>query len=453
MIVELYGRTNEQIYGKDKKGSEIATVKSPTIRYVKSKTDSIASYTMDELGWTMVTFYDNQGVYKNANKLFRTNLIIMLICNLILAIVIYVIVDTIMKQIAIPVKVINDMSEYNIKTPDLKHYDKINSEIKLLNNSTIKLSDSLRAIITKILAITEQAGLELNNLKDMTADVKGSAGTVLNAISDISAGATNLADIVQNGAEEQGNLTDVMNSTNDVIKELQSNFEVIKQSIEHSKQAIEELNTQSQQANATTETVIEVVDDANKHTEEIQVASDMIKSIADQTNLLALNAAIEAARAGEAGRGFAVVAEEIRKLAEQSNTFASTINNTISILSESTTNTTDSVKGLATLVSKQAEFTGNVRSEFDTVNHTLESGEKVIETLSDLVVKLDKVNSALSGIIENVSALSQENSASTIQVTDLVTSMVASMDSLQEKVVDVEAGAGEVNSTVAIFKL
>ena len=182
--------------------------------------------------------------------------------------------------------------------------------------------------------------------------------------------------------------------------------------------------------NGSTKEVADAVNSLYEGSKRIAEIVEMITQIASQTNLLALNAAIEAARAGESGKGFAVVAEEVRKLAEQSETAAQQITTLITENSSQIERTFSIMQQQKDRVSEGVTQVNEAGKKFDRIAELVQGlSERVksIETLTQrvrqgstqTVSSVQEIKNASNDVrkeAENVSAVSEEQAASTQEI-------------------------------------
>jgi methyl-accepting chemotaxis protein len=184
----------------------------------------------------------------------------------------------------------------------------------------------------------------------------------------------------------QGNLAESVNAAKHSLSgfgELNSEFSTLASSIQGIMSDLDALSEVSGRSG-------ESVEGMSSRAGEISSILALIKGIAEQTNLLALNAAIEAARAGEQGRGFAVVADEVRGLADKTQSAITEINDVIQAMQ-------DNVKSVAAASTQVIEKVGRVSSAVTGFQTNLtDMGEGVKSYFVDVNVMTDSVFMSLA---------------------------------------------------------
>jgi methyl-accepting chemotaxis protein len=138
---------------------------------------------------------------------------------------------------------------------------------------------------------------------------------------------------------------------------------------------------------------------------DIQGITEIIDELFDRINLLALNATIEAARAGESGRGFAVVAGEVGKLADNSSNELGKIRDLVS-------NNRSDTESATRVISDVVEFIEEIVVSISDAGRKVEETQVAIaqqkQIRHEMIDKTDNVRDK-SGIIST--ATREQNAA------------------------------------------
>ncbi|WP_249267763.1 methyl-accepting chemotaxis protein [Paenibacillus sp. FSL E2-0274] len=183
----------------------------------------------------------------------------------------------------------------------------------------------------------------------------------------------------------------------------------------------------------------EMIGKLSEQSEQIGQIVDVISEISNQTSLLSLNASIEAARAGEHGRGFGVVANEVKKLAERTNSSIISIVELIGGIQSSTTSAADSMKKSIEEIGDGMGKMQNVGVSFDHIRSSIREVSSQIQDVSaineEMSAGTEEITASISdmlGIAKESAENAQAVSLASAEQTEIMKDVVSSAESLNE---------------------
>ena len=314
----------------------------------------------------------------------------------------------------------------------------------------------------------------INKLRDLITNINTSSQSSLNISSELSRNSQNLsrttteiANVISNVTEGAQNQADETQKVAESIQNMGKDIEIIVDNGDKLSEAAQNMSAAQNKVvdtmsvlHSTNQTIMNDVTEVNNQIEitnnsikSIYSALSIIQDIAEQTNLLSLNASIEAARAGEAGKGFAVVASEIKQLADQSSTNSSEIECSLQALIENYKLIIDKMENTTANIGEQNDKLRETESDFEILNSGIAETTTQIKEINDIVSDINNQREVINEAVLNLSAISEENAASSQEVMASVEELNSIVSIVDDKASELEKMNKELNELVAVFRI
>ena len=384
----------------------------------------------------------------------RNIILISVITAIILMVVFGGIVIILSKKVSTPLRVTAESLEV-IAKGDLTAENELESAVAE-TDSLIQSYKGLQSNISRMLGSINSDATDLatrvKEVAQLAEQSNSSTEQINSAIAELADGATSMAQNVQNINEQVMEMGGLINNVVESV-ELLSNYSSAMQTANN--EAYGYITNLEKSSSTTKDAVAGIksqVVNTNEAITRITSAVGMITDIASQTNLLALNASIEAARAGEMGKGFAVVAESIGNLANQSAESTAEIRAIIDELTKQSEQIVLASESVEEAINEEQVILGETKKRFDVLNTEITNSVEDIRGISAQTESLESIKATIVENVSDLSAISQENAASTEEVTASMENIAMNIRVISEDSEGMNGIAGNLVNSVGEFK-
>ncbi|SER44722.1 methyl-accepting chemotaxis protein [Gracilibacillus ureilyticus] len=250
---------------------------------------------------------------------------------------------------------------------------------------------------------SEQSNIAFKEMGEAFQEISIGSNTQNVSSQNINESIANMKNQLQEMAENTATLTDESVNTKQLSETGQEQINTLTQTVGEFR---DEIDAMSQE-------ISQLITNLN----ETSQFSNTIKEIANQTNLLSLNASIEAARAGEHGKGFAVVANEVRILAEMTTESAEKISEQLNSFSVQSDQTRNKMMQVSERMADSYEQTKETNHSFTSINTAIINLNQLSNYNNTLMENINDTIAVISESTSELAAVSQQSNASIEEIT------------------------------------
>jgi methyl-accepting chemotaxis protein len=245
----------------------------------------------------------------------------------------------------------------------------------------------------------------IERMREIVQALTRTADGITSSSTEVSAVSSQLRTTAQHSSSQAESASAVAGQVSQSVDTVAASTEEMSASIREIAASAAEAATVAAEAVSAADATSSTVERLNASSADIGAVLNVITAIAEQTNLLALNATIEAARAGEAGRGFAVVAGEVKDLAQET-----------------------------------ARATGDIASKIETIQLDTTAAQEAITRISEVIGRIDELQSTIASAVEEQSAVTQEMGRSIAEVAHGSRQMADTIDGVASATLETTSG-------------